>query len=197
MISDSLSIANCFNIFFSKVGLKLAGNITYNGTKSVSSYLKHHVTSCFHFECVTPATVNKYISELAAKNSCGPDNISSILLKRLATHVVSPLTVMINQSLCTGIFPEKLKVVKVIHCIRKVTTISLTIIAQYPSSRLSQRFSRKLFLLKYITIFALINYSMKANTVSENVIQLNLQQLNLWIVFLTILMPVKFLSQFS
>ena len=39
MISDSLSIANCFNIFFSKVGLKLAENITYNGTKSVSSYL--------------------------------------------------------------------------------------------------------------------------------------------------------------
>ena len=96
MISDSLSIANCFNIFFSKVGLKLAENITYNGSKSVSSYLKHHVTSCFHFECITPATVNKYISELAAKNSCGPDNISSILLKRLTTHVVSPLTVMIN-----------------------------------------------------------------------------------------------------
>ena len=67
MISDSLSIANCFNIFFSKVGLKLAENIIYNGTKSVSSYLKHHVTSCFHFECVTPAIVNKYISELAAK----------------------------------------------------------------------------------------------------------------------------------
>ena len=119
MISDSLSIANCFNIFFSKVGLKLAENITYNGTKSVSSYLKHHVTSCFHFECVTPATVNKYISELAAKNSCGPDNISSILLKRLATHVVSPLTVMINQSLCTGIFPEKLKVAKVIPLYKK------------------------------------------------------------------------------
>ena len=71
MISDSLSIANCFNIFFSKVGLKLAENITYNGTKSVSSYLKHHVTSCFHFECVTPATVNKYISELAAKTAVG------------------------------------------------------------------------------------------------------------------------------
>ena len=114
-----MSIANCFNIFFSKVGLKLAENITYNGTKSVSSYLKHHVTSCFHFECVTPATVNKYISELAAKNSCGPDNISSILLKRLATHVVSPLTVMINQSLCTGIFPEKLKVAKVIPLYKK------------------------------------------------------------------------------
>ena len=119
MISDSLSIANCFNIFFSKVGLKLAENITYNGSKSVSSYLKHHVTSCFHFECITPATVNKYISELAAKNSCGPDNISSILLKRLATHVVSPLTVMINQSLCTGIFPEKLKVAKVIPLYKK------------------------------------------------------------------------------
>ena len=86
---------------------------------SGSSYLKHHVTSCFHFECITPATVNKYISELAAKNSCGPDNISSILLKRLATHVVSPLTVMINQSLCTGIFPEKLKVAKVIPLYKK------------------------------------------------------------------------------
>ena len=79
----------------------------------MSSYLKHHVTLCFHFECVTPATVNKYISELAAKKN------QLILLKRLATHVVSPLTVMINQSLCTGIFPEKLKVAKVIPLYKK------------------------------------------------------------------------------
>ena len=119
MINDSLSIANCFNTFFSNVGLKLAENIAYNGTKSVSSYLKRHVTSCFYFECVTPVTVNKYITEIAAKNTCGPDNISSILLKRLATHIVSPLTVMINQSLCTGIFPDKLKVAKVIPLYKK------------------------------------------------------------------------------
>ena len=61
--------------FFSNVGLKLAENIAYNGTKSVSSYLKRHVTSCFYFECVTPVTVNKYITELAAKNSCGPSSM--------------------------------------------------------------------------------------------------------------------------
>ena len=105
---------------------------------------------------------------------------------------------MINQSLCTGIFPEKLKVAKVIplykkgdnHLFDNYRPISLLL-------TVSKIFREKRFLLKYITIFALINYSMKPNTVSENVIQLNLQQLNLWIVFPTILMPVKSRSQFS
>ena len=114
LISEPQLIANCFNRFFSSVGRALSEKISYNGTNSVSSYLKRHVSPCFHFECVNPTVVMKYINDLTSKSSCGSDKISSILLKRLANYIVTPLTVMINQSLCTGIFPDKLKLAKVI-----------------------------------------------------------------------------------
>ena len=119
LISEPQLIANCFNRFFSSVGRALSEKISYNGTNSVSSYLKRHVSSCFHFECVNPTVVMKYINDLASKSSCGPDKISSILLKRLANYIVTPLTVMINQSLCTGTFPDKLKLAKVIPLYKK------------------------------------------------------------------------------
>ena len=120
LISEPQLITNCFNRFFSSVGRALSETISYNGTNSVSSYLKRHVSSCFHFECVNPTIVMKYINDLASKSSSGPDKISSILLKRLANYIVTPLTVMINQSLCTGTFPDKLKLVKVIPLYKKV-----------------------------------------------------------------------------
>ena len=119
LISEPQLIANCFNRFFSSVGRALSVKISYNGTNSVSSYLKRHVSSCFHFEYVNPTIVMKYINDLASKSSCGPDKISSILLKRLANYIVTPLTVMINQSLCTGTFPDKLKLAKVIPLYKK------------------------------------------------------------------------------
>ena len=72
-----------------------------------------------NFECVNPTVVMKYINDLASKSSCRPDKISSILLKRLANYIVTPLTGMINQSFCTGTFPDKLKLAKVIPLYKK------------------------------------------------------------------------------
>ena len=49
-----------------------------------------------------------------AKNSCGYDDISSIFLKRITTSIIKPLTIVINQVLNNGIFPDKLKIAKVV-----------------------------------------------------------------------------------
>ena len=72
-----------------------------------------------NFVSVDRLKIHTRIVNLAAKNSSGPDSISSKLLKRLSEHVVSPLIVMINQSLTTGIFPSKLKMAKVIPIYKK------------------------------------------------------------------------------
>ena len=56
----------------------------------------------------------KIIRNLRPKLSAGYDNISTKLLKEIE-HVISrPLSIIINQSLCTGIFPDNLKIAKVI-----------------------------------------------------------------------------------
>ena len=54
------------------------------------------------------------------KNSCGYDHISSKLLKRISEFIEEPLGLIINQSLCSGIFPDMLKIVKAIPLFKKV-----------------------------------------------------------------------------
>ena len=54
------------------------------------------------------------IRNLKPKSSAGYDNISTKLLKEIENVISGPLSIIFHQSLCTGIFPEKLKIAKVI-----------------------------------------------------------------------------------
>ena len=73
----------------------------------------------FTFDCVSESRVMRVIKTLAAKNSTGIDSISTNVLQKLAPVVINPLTHIINQSLCTGIFPNRLKIAKVIPLFKK------------------------------------------------------------------------------
>ena len=63
--------------------------------------------------------MHKIISDLSVKNSCGVDGISSKLLKTISPVIAAPLAHIINQSLCTGIFLDRLKIAKVIPIYKK------------------------------------------------------------------------------
>ena len=64
-------------------------------------------------------TVMSVIKTLATKNSTGVDSISSHMFQKLAPSFITPLTHIINQSLCTGIFPHRLKIAKAIPLFKK------------------------------------------------------------------------------
>ena len=51
--------------------------------------------------------------------SAGHDLISTHLLKEISLLIAEPLSLIINQSLCSGIFPSKLKIAKVIPLHKK------------------------------------------------------------------------------
>ena len=54
------------------------------------------------------------IASLPAKRSCGSDNISNILLKEIAPILCEPLSIITNQSMHTGIFPDLSKLAEVV-----------------------------------------------------------------------------------
>ena len=56
---------------------------------------------------------------LASKNSSGHDGISARFIKRMLDTITPSLTHIINQSLSTGIFPDRLKIPKVIPLFKK------------------------------------------------------------------------------
>ena len=53
------------------------------------------------------------INKLKNKNSSRVDEISNKLLQSIGTELSKPLTIIINQCLLTGIFPDLLKIAKV------------------------------------------------------------------------------------
>ena len=58
-------------------------------------------------------------NNLKPKQSCGHDGISTKLLKTCKHAICKPLTLIINQILSTGIFPDNIKVAKVIPLFKK------------------------------------------------------------------------------
>ena len=61
----------------------------------------------------------QYISLITNSHSCGHDNISSSTLKCIAHEIFECLTLIINQTKTTGIFPENLKIAKVVPIYKK------------------------------------------------------------------------------
>ena len=96
------------------IGSKLASSIDTNNNKPFTSYLDKTILSHFNFNLLTPEDTLKIITSLKTKTSTGHDGISVKLLKSISPGLIKPLTLIINQSLITRIFPDSLKIAKVI-----------------------------------------------------------------------------------
>ena len=108
------------NEFFVNIGSKLANSIKSNTNNiQFTSYFKNITSSTFSFSEITEETVMRIINELSAKRSTGHDSISTELLKRIKAFISSPLCLIVNQSLNTGIFPGKLTIAKVTPLYKK------------------------------------------------------------------------------
>ena len=68
----------------------------------------------FQIPCVSVHEVGKYITDLSNKKSTGSDGISSFLLKLSLPYIVEPLTFIYNLCIDKAIFPDSLKLAKVV-----------------------------------------------------------------------------------
>ena len=119
VITENNEIANCFNNFFSQIGPTLANTIQSPHNKSYKDYLTQNISSVFSFEMVTKDDIFKLINGLKSKSSTGHDGLSTIMLKYISKDILDILTHIVNQSLCTGIFPDSLKVAKITPIFKK------------------------------------------------------------------------------
>ena len=71
------------------------------------------------FKCITTDYTMKAIESLESKKSCGHDGISNTLLKVIKASISQSLTIINNQMLTTGIFPDAFKLSKVIPLYKK------------------------------------------------------------------------------
>ena len=66
------------------------------------------------FKHVSVSDIAKTIDNLKNKTSCGWDNLSNKILKLIKDEICTPLQIITNQCFENGIFPDMLKIAKVI-----------------------------------------------------------------------------------
>ena len=90
----------------------------YDCIVDIQGYNKANCNLQFH--PIAQTDVAQIIDNLKPKTSTGIDNISSKLLKQTKNSITAPLTIIINQIMATGIFPDALQISKVIPLYKRV-----------------------------------------------------------------------------
>ena len=118
ILTERNEIANKFNKYFKNIGPLLASKISTNCNKTCEQFLLTPNAHKFTFSQIIESDVIKIINSLPSKNSSGVDGISPKLLKTIQNELIKPVTLIINQCINTGIFPDKLKVAKVVPILK-------------------------------------------------------------------------------
>ena len=118
-ISDIDKIVNEFNKYYVSVGSRLASSIQVPQNKCYQDFLPQPTRHTLKFKKVDQESVLKQLDSLKPKSSCGFDNISNKLLKYVKNEVVGAITLIINQCIEIGVFPDLLKIAKVTPIFKK------------------------------------------------------------------------------
>ena len=84
------------------------------------------------------------ISQLKNGKAVGPYSIPCDLLKMLNSSISPMLAILANELFQTGVFPDKLKVAKVLHCTRKGQLTIHKIIDPFPLCPFSAKYLKKI-----------------------------------------------------
>ena len=118
-LTDPAEIANNFNKYFANIGINYAKSIKPPKNKTFKTYLLNPCKHTFEFNLLNNESTSELINALKPKDSAGYDNISTKLLKFIKDVITPTITLIINQSITTGIFPDKLKISKIIPIYKK------------------------------------------------------------------------------
>ena len=112
-LTDPTQIANAFNNFFVNVGPNTGRSIPIS-FKKPATYLKNRIPLDFIIAHTSDDEILKIILSLDESKSTGPSSIPVRLLKTAAPYIILPLCKLINISFHTGVFPDSIKVAKVV-----------------------------------------------------------------------------------
>ena len=110
----------------------------FPGLKSPTDYLKNRNSNSLFLTPVTEQEIEIIIQALNPRKAIGPYSIPVFLLKILSRHIAKPLSITVNQSFQTGIFPNALKVGKVTPLHKRIHVTTHQIIDLYLFFLLSQ-----------------------------------------------------------
>jgi len=111
--SNQQIIAENFNKYFATITERNAAFLTEYENSSFADYLNGNINNHFEFHTINDHITKRMINNLKTSHSKGHDGITSELFKLINDDICSSITIIINQSLNSGIFPSRLKIAKI------------------------------------------------------------------------------------
>ena len=112
-------INTIFNDFFSTIGESNEKNIRKHNGSHFQDYLTNHTDCHFAFHLINNNDTIRIIEKIKLSKSKGHDGVSTELLKLINNDISNCITLIINQSLTSCIYPDSLKVAKVTPIYKK------------------------------------------------------------------------------
>jgi hypothetical protein len=114
LVSDPPTVANHFNQFFTTIGKQISESVL-PVDKNPEDYIEYgRDIPDLNLQNTTPEHIQKIIKKLQPKLSLDSQGISTKMIKLIGNEISSPLSHIFNLSLRSGVFPEKLKMCRVI-----------------------------------------------------------------------------------
>ena len=128
--SNISEIAEEFNNFFVNIGEQTAKNLP-QPTNSFSDYLNGNYAANLFMFPTCEAEILHTTTNLKASTSEVYDNVSTKLLKQTVKEVATPLAHIVNLSLSHGIFPNDMKLAKIVPIFKNGNTKPISILPAF------------------------------------------------------------------
>ena len=113
-ITGDKTIANGFNNFFVNIGPSLAKRIPKCKDSLFTQFLPDTVEDTMFLRPVTEEEIMQHVKNAKNKKSKDHDQFDMCLVKKIIPYIVKPLAHICNTSLKNGIFPDRMKIARVI-----------------------------------------------------------------------------------
>ena len=113
-ITGDKTIANGFNNFFVNIGPSLAKRIPKCKDSLFTQFLPDKIEDTMFLQPVTEEEIMQQVKNAKKKKSKDHDQFDMCLVKKIIPYIVKPLAHICNTSLMNGIFPDRMKIARVI-----------------------------------------------------------------------------------
>ena len=163
-MSKKEDIANGFNNFFTNVGPTLAKHIPLPKDDTTSyDYLEENIEHAVLLSPVGDLDIIRTVQNCKNKRSTDFSDISMNLVKKVISKIVKPFAHICNVSFQTGVFPNKMKIAKVIPRYKSGEKKFLQITGQYLYYHNSQKFWRNYITTDWTCSLINVTYSVQVS----------------------------------
>ena len=125
IVTDANAIADRFNGYFTNVGVDLAKNIPVCSKEAIN-FIPQNMEKSLFLAPTTKHEISDIIANLKQTDSVGHDNIPLKLVRHCKSELAEILSDINNHTILEGVFPNSLKIAKVIPVFKAGDVKSVT-----------------------------------------------------------------------